>query len=325
MIRTVRPSHRSTTYRIGSAVLRAVVLCVALLGNGLARAQTKAGTPIVNTAGLTYDTAGQTRALQSNTVTVLVAERLDVQLVREGEGPVPLTASNVAVPFVLTNADNGDESFAITATLASGGAGPLLAIDSDGDGRYDPAHDAMLVGGKTPLLAPGTTLRLFAIVGGGAEARTDDLVVTARSTTGSGTTGSPYDGKGDNGSDAVVGPTGATASVTVPLRAGAAAAPELVKRQSVLGTDGGTTPGRGAIITYTLEARFPDGASAAVIADLIPDGTSFVSGSLRIDDIPLTDGADADAGRFDGRGIAVALGDVPAAATRTVQFKTQIQ
>jgi uncharacterized repeat protein (TIGR01451 family) len=90
----------------------------------------------------------------------------------------------------------------------------------------------------------------------------------------------------------------------------------------VAGTDGAR---RGGIITYTLEARFPGGARAAVIADLIPDGTTFVPGSLRLDDAVLTDGTDADAGGFDGRGIAVALGDVATASTHTVQFEAQIQ
>lgn len=250
---------------------------------------------------------------------MLVAERLDVRLVRESDGPVALDTGLAAIPFILTNADNGRESFAITASLSTAGGTPTLAIDSDGDGQYDATRDAAIVDGITPVLEPGTTLRLFAVVDGSAS---DSLVVTARAVTGSGTTGRSFDGQGDGGADAVVGPTGAAASVTVPLRP-AGADPVLIKTQSVADASGGAR--RGSVITYTLEARFPGGARDAVIADRIPDGTAFVPGSLRVDDAVLTDGADSDSGRFDGAGIAVALGDVPATSIHVVQFKAQIQ
>jgi uncharacterized repeat protein (TIGR01451 family) len=304
---------------IGHAVAYLVGLCLALFASAVARAETRAGTPIVNTAGLRYGDGEQRRTLESNTVTLLVAERLDVRLAREGEGPVSLASDTAAIPFILTNAHNGDESFAVTASLSTGGPAPLLAIDSDGDGRYDPAHDMAVVEGTTPVLAPGDTLRLFALVPGGSAS--DSLVVTASAATGSGAVGSTLAGKGDGGSDAVVGKTGATASVTVPLRT-TAADPVLIKTQAVAGPGGAR---RGGVITYTLEARFPGSASGVVIGDLIPAGTSFVAGSLRLDDAVLTDAADADSGRFDGRGVVVVLGDIAAAATHTVEFKALIQ
>jgi uncharacterized repeat protein (TIGR01451 family) len=318
LIRTLSPLHRTLTFGIGYAVAVVVALCLTLMANSVAHAQTRAGTPIVNTAGLQYEAGGETHALDSNTVTLLVAERLDVRLVRDGQGAVAIDDGPTAVAFILTNADNGDEAFAVTADLAAGAA-PTLAIDSDKNARYDPVHDAALVAGTTPALAPGETLRLFAIVAPGTAS--ESLVVTARTTTGSGAVGSAFDGKGDGGSDAVVGPTGAAASVTVPLRS-AGADPVLIKTQSVANTDGAR---RGGIITYTLAARFTGSVRAAVIEDLIPNGTSFVAGSLRLDNAVLTDGVDTDAGSFDGRGIAVALGDVIAASTHIVQFKAQIQ
>ncbi|RYF06401.1 MAG: hypothetical protein EOO77_26965, partial [Oxalobacteraceae bacterium] len=107
-----------------------------------AQAQTRAGTPIVNTAGLTFAAGGETRSLQSNTVTLLVAERIDVRLVRDGDGPV---APNAAVPFILTNIDNGREAFAVAASLSDGAQAPMLAVDGDGDGRYDALRDAFVV------------------------------------------------------------------------------------------------------------------------------------------------------------------------------------
>ncbi|WP_183037994.1 hypothetical protein [Sphingomonas sp. PP-CC-1A-547] len=293
---------------------------------------TPAGTPIVNTAGLRYDADGAAQSTSSNTVTIIVAERLDVALVRDGRGAVVVTAQPVAIPFTLTNLDNGAESFVLAASVSPGAAVlRTLVIDTDGDGLYDPAKDVAPVDGKTPLLAPGQSIKLLAILvatpeGGATNAV---LTVTARSTTGSGATGNVYPSAGDGGGDAVVGPTGALATVSVPLGT-ALAGPVLLKSQSVRAADGSQTAVRDAVITYTLEARFTDAVTGARIADPIPVGTVFVPGSLSLDGAPLSDGADDDAGRFDpsaaqGAGVTVALGQVAAGSSHTVQFRAKIQ
>ena len=293
---------------------------------------TPAGTPIVNTAGLRYDADGAAQSTSSNTVTIIVAERLDVALVRDGRGAVVVTAQPVAIPFTLTNLDNGAESFVLAASVSPGAAVlRTLVIDTDGDGLYDPAKDVAPVDGKTPLLSPGQSLKLLAILvatpdGGATNAV---LTVTARSTTGSGATGNVYPSAGDGGGDAVVGPTGALATVSVPLGT-ALAGPVLLKSQSVRAADGSQTAVRDAVITYTLEARFTDAVTGARIADPIPVGTVFVPGSLSLDGAPLSDGADDDAGRFDpstaqGAGVTVALGQVAAGSSHTVQFRAKIQ
>ena len=293
---------------------------------------TPAGTPIVNTAGLRYDVDGTAQSTSSNTVTIIVAERLDVALVRDGQGAIVVSAQPVAIPLTLTNLDNGAESFVLAASVSPGMATlRALVIDTDGDGLYDPAKDVAPVDGKTPLLSPGQSLKLLAILvatpdGGATNAV---LTVTARSTTGSGATGNVYPSAGDGGGDAVVGPTGALATVSVPLGT-ALAGPVLLKSQSVRAADGSQTAVRDAVITYTLEARFTDAVSGARIADPIPVGTVFVPGSLTLDGAPLSDGADDDAGRFDpstaqGAGVTVALGGVAAGSSHTVQFKAKIQ
>lgn len=285
--------------------------------------QTPAGTMIVNAATLTYRVESGTQTSPSNVVTIRVAELLDIRLIREGDAPLPRDGRAAAIAFTLANPGNGMETFAVTAMLPGLDGAPMLAIDSDGDGVYDPARDAPITNGTTPVLAAGTTLRLFAIIPTGTTPG-GALVVTARASTGSGAAGTRFVGLGDDGVDAVVGMTGASASVSVPLDP-ASADPVLVKRHTVLGSDGSTRASRGALLTYTLEARFPSAVTAAVIGDVIPDGTVFVPGSVRLDGLALTDAVDADAGSFDGRAVAVALGDVPASATRSVQFQTRIQ
>ena len=315
-------------------------------------AGTAAGTPIINTAGLRYDLGDATRSTTSNTVTIVVAERLDVALTGDIGGAIVVTTAPTVVPLTLTNLDNGNESFVLAATLVAGTNSPgtivvrTLVIDADGDGLYDATRDPALVDGKTPSLSPGQSIKLLAIVaaapGSAVPATapaTATLTITARSTTGSGSAGTGYDGLGDGGGDAVVGPTGASASVSIPLTTAAAAGASLFKSQSVRAADGSQNAVRDSVITYTLEARFTDAVAGARIADPIPAGTVFVPGSLTLDGVPLSDAADGDAGRFDATGaqagaqtggtqapgIAVALGQVAAASVHTVQFKAKIQ
>ena len=291
---------------------------------------TRAGTAITNVATLRYDSApdGATETLRSNATTLIVAERLDVQLVRDGQGVVTVQREPGAVGVTLTNASNGSEAFAVTATLPrAAGLVRVVAVDRDGDGRYDPAHDTPLDGGVTPVLAPGESLRLFAIL-----ALPDDLdrggdgalTLVARATTGSGRSGDAYPGQGDGGGDAVVGTTGASATILVPVGA-RVDGPTLVKSQSVRATDGSATALRDSVVTYTLDARFPGALAAARIDDPLPAGTLYVAGSLRLDDAPLSDAADGDAGRADGGGISVRLADITPGTTHRVQFKARIQ
>lgn len=311
---------------------------------------TVAGTSIVNTAGLRYDLDGTSRSTVSNTVTIVVAERLDVALVRDDHDAVVVGAEPTVIPLTLTNLDNGNETFTLVATVSSAGITlRTLVIDADGDGLYDSVRDLAPVDGRTPVLAPGQSIKLLAILaatsappvtGSVTTPVTATLTVTAQSTTGSGTAGATYAQAGDGGSDAVVGLTGASASVAIPLSTGPVG-PSLFKSQSVRAADGSQNAVRDSVITYTLEARFTAAVTGARIADLIPAGTVFVPGSLTLDGAPLSDAADGDAGRFDatgtaqtgggqtdgtqGPGIAVALGQVAAASVHTVQFKAKIQ
>ena len=305
-----------------------------VLGSGVARAETPAGVRIVNAAVLRYAVDGSARSITSNTVTIIVAERLDVRLTRTGQGVVSVPTGSPSlptiVPFVLTNLDNGIEAFAVSTRLASPTiALQRLAIDSDGDGAYDPAKDTAIADGRTPSLEPGRSLTMFAILGASGAGVDAVLSITAQAVTGSGAAGTGYDGQGDGGGDAVVGSTGASATLDIPLtttRTGAI----LFKSQSVRAADGSQSAVRDSVITYSLEARFTDAVTGVRIADPIPAGTVFVPGSLTLDGAPLSDRADDDAGRFEttgpqGAGIAVALGGVTAGSVHTVQFKAKIQ
>ena len=297
---------------------------LAMLG-GPASAETRAGTAITNIAVVTGEEAG---TIRSNPATLVVAERLDVALARGDDARIEVTPGGVAVPLRLTNRGNGQEAFDVVALPSDASARVrLIAIDRDGDGRFDAATDPVLAGGRTPALDPDAVLPLLLLVDPAAATVTATaLTAIARAATGSGPAGTMFALRGDAGADAVTGATDARVELSVPIGAvAAAAAPVLVKSQSVRAPDGASTPVGGAIVTYRLEARFAAATAGARIDDPIPPGTRYVRGSLTLDDAPLSDAADADPGQADDAAVAVVLGDIAAAATRTIQFQVTLQ
>lgn len=280
---------------------------------GPASAQTAAGTAIRNMAGIGYAIDGVPAEGSSNETLTIVAERLDVRL---ATSIVTASATDgmVRIPVTITNGGTGNEAFAITAS-GSGTAPDAVRILQD---------DVPLDGGLTPLIPPGGTIALVVVVpAGDTMPASDTIVIAARATTGSGDPGTVHDGRGDGGGDAIVGPTGARAEVSVPI-ADAAAEGVFEKSQSVAAPDGSAAPVRGAVVTYRLTARLAGAVRAARIDDPVPDGTRYVPGSLRIDEAVLSDAADGDAGECDGGRVSVRLGDVPAAGIRTIRFQVTI-
>jgi len=308
----------------------AALLAGALLCATSASAQ-RAGSVVTNIAAVEIGTDGETSRVTSNAATLRIDERLDIGL-EAAPGTLRLATGRAnALPFTLTNRGNGSEAFALAPTLGDIDADDAsFAIDSDGNGVYDLAVDQLLGRGEaaTAALAPGATLALLLVVSPtriGGDAR---LKIAAHALTGSGTPGTVFAGQGDEGGDAVVGATTAAATIERPVAAVSAdaGAPSLTKSQSVIAPDGSARVVRGAVITYTLAATFAanDAATDAVVSDPIPNRTSYVASSLTLDGAPLTDAADADAGRVGIGGLSVALGTVAGPATHTIRFQVKI-
>lgn len=304
--------------------------CSCIFAAAPALASNPAGNVLPNIAVVSYSVNGQPGTVTSNLATVRVDEVLDLRLV-PGVSTLALSAGLTAVPFTLTNSGNGQEAFTLSGRLEGVDAAiEAFAIDVDGDGRFDPAIDLRIEpGAATPRLASGEAVRFLALVRASAPATGGKLIVATRAVTGSGAPGTGYDGLGDDGCDAMVGETTASAeaSVTLTIAAGDPNSVSVFKSQTVTAPNGGGDPVRGATITYSLESRF--GGSGAVrdarLADTIPVGTVYVPGSLRLDGAALTDADGDDAGSFDGAGIRVALGDITGPATRTIQFQVKIK
>lgn len=310
----------------GNGVLwPAVAFAIAALATTPATAQTKAGTAIANTATLTYVAKAGAQSLPSNTVTLNTSELLNVTIVADHPTIATRGDATVAVGFVVTNTGNGHEDFALTVSAGSA-AVPLdqLAVDSNGDGVYSATVDQSLAVGTALSLAPGVATRVFVLVDTAKVGSAAVITANVTSRTGSGPPNTVLPGAGDGGSDAIIGSTGATASATTQLVAGAGL-PSLTKTQSVLAPDGSPRAIAGAIVTYRLVATFVDATRGVVIDDPVPPGTSYVAGSLRLDDATLSDTSDTDPGTATATAIRVALGDVPAAGARSIQFSVKIQ
>lgn len=319
MLRQGRPiSAGAKRARVAARLVLAAILPVFALP---AAAETPAGTPIRNRAAIAFTAGTVPASVASNETVLLVAERLDVALARRGEAPVT-AAPEAVIPLTLTDAGNGQEAFSLSATV--GGAAPegtRFYVDTDGDGQLG-AADTLLTDARTAALAPGATLMLLAVVRGAHGG--DTITLTAVAATGRGAPGATYPASGDGGGDAVVGTTGAAASVSV-LVAGAPAAATLTKSQIVRDAHGGTVAEPGAQITYTLRADLAAPARDVVVSDLVPAGTALVPGSLTLDGAALTDAADGDAGEASAAGMRVALGSAAAGARHTITFRVTIR
>ena len=298
---------------------------------------TPAGTKIDNTASATYDLPnGGSGSIQSNLVSLTVAERLDVATADANGGDIATTpgATLQVSRFTVTNGGNGPEAFRLTALDTVGGDNfdpdaTSIVIDANGNGTYDAGVDTVYVSGSNePVLAADQSVAVFilsTIPAGATDGQRGSVQLTASAQTGSGAPGTIFAGQGVGGTDAIVGSTGASSASTGTYIVSAASV-AFTKSAAVQDLFGGTQALPGSTITYTLTATVSGSGTLnnLRIADTAPANTAYQAGSLRLDGSPLTDAADADAGEFASGAIAVRLGNVAAGSARSVTFTVKI-
>lgn len=321
----------------GIKLVSLLVAGVAMPTSAAHAAGTLAGTDITNTATATYTgPGGDEVSIDSNAVTLRVDELLDVSVASADTGDVPALpgATDQILSFTLTNGGNGSEAFALSAVTNGGGDDfdPVvtsIVLDSNGNGAYDPGVDTVYAAGSNdPVLDADSSLTVFVratIPAGAGDTQRGRVDLRAAAVTGTGTPGTSFAGQGQGGGDAVVGATGAESSDDGAYRVNRAIV-TFTKAASVAGPFGGTSIIPGAVITYTLTASVGGSGTLnnVAVADPIPAGTTYRPGTLTLEGSALTDATDADAGRFTGTGIAVALGSVAAGASRTITFQVAI-
>lgn len=327
---------RRFTFRIAASAL--VVLgafYTAALPAPVAAAQAPAGIIIESTAEATYDDAGISRTINSNTVQVRVNELLGVAAASVDAGPVIARTGPAILTFQASNIGNGSEAIALEVVTAVAGNGfdtalDSIATDTNGNGVYDPGIDTVLANPSVTVSLPAggaeTIFVILTVPAGIADGGQSTVNLIARAATGTGAPGTLLANAGEGGTDAIIGLSGGVAIATGELVASVNTV-RLVKSASVADPFGGSTPLPGATITYAIEAFVSGSATvdALVITDAIPENTRYVANSLTLDSAPLSDAAGDDAGEASAAGIAVDLGSVPGGTSRNVTFAVLIE
>ncbi|HEX8513424.1 MAG TPA: hypothetical protein VF688_10005 [Allosphingosinicella sp.] len=328
---------KSPAFRKNAALAAFTAVSACIFASPAFAAGTPAGTNITNVATATYELPnGAAASIDSNIVTLMVDELLDVSVAWSDPSDVPASAGATGqlLKFTVTNGGNGAESFTL-ATVANGGGDDFdpsvtsIVLDSNSNGAYDAGVDTVYSSGSNdPQLNPDQSMTVFvlsSIPAGAADGQRGRVDLTAAAKTGSGTPGTSFAGQGQGGGDAVVGATGADSDDDGYYRV-ARASVAFVKSATVADAFGGTAAAPGSTITYTLAATVSGSGSLANlrVSDPVPAGTTYKPGSLTLEGAPLTDAADADSGSFTGTAIDVGLGTVAAGATRTITFQVKI-
>lgn len=312
----------------------ALVTLGAVMAPGAAHATgVTAGTLIQNTASATYTSGSSSGTVQSNTVTVKVDELLDVAVAGLTTTPATAGAGNVVLEYSITNTGNGPEAFKVVVNPSVAGNGFDATVQSivvdNGNGIYEPGIDLVLApGASTPPIPADGSLKIFVIVSlpaGATDGQTSQVQLTANAATGTGTPGTVFAGQGDGGGDAVVGSSTASDEGKDSLIA-ALATVSLSKSASIVDPFGGSQPVPGAVVTYTLTATVNGSgqANALHVTDVIPAGTTYQAGTLKLDSAALTDANDVDAGQASSSGVDVNLGTVAGGSAKVVKFDVKI-
>lgn len=293
-----------------------------------------AGTLIQNTASATYISGSASGSVTSNTVTFKVDELLDVAVAGLTTTPVSLGSGTAVLAYSVTNTGNGPEAFTITVNPAVAGNDfdatvQQVVIDSNGNGTYEPGVDQVLAAGSpTPVLAADASLKIFVIAAlpaGAGEGQSSQIRLTADAVTGTGSPGTIFAGQGEGGGDAVVGSSHASSFGLDSLIASLASV-SLTKSAVVADPFGGTSAVPGAVVTFTIAANVTGSGTAnnLHVTDVIPAGTTYQAGTLKLDGAALTDANDADAGQGSASGVDVNLGNVAGGISKTVSFDVKI-
>ncbi len=306
-------------------------------------AGTVAGTDISNTAQVSFEVNGTPLTRDSNTVTLTVAEVLDVAVVLQS-GQVSVGSGDTAqeLLFTVTNTGNGQEALTLAfdndfsadpaVDFNPQAQTPAIYFDSDGSLDFSAGDTPYTAGSNDPLLAPDASVNVLIVNDIPAGLNNGDLgrsQLSAAAATGTGAAGTVFAGQGDTGVDAVVGTTGAAAAATGEYLVSEVTV-SIVKTALVSDPFGGSQPIPGATVTYTLNVEVTDSgtATAVVVTDPVPANTSYVAGTLSLNAAALTDGGGDDAGEIDTAvtpTVTVRLGDLTqASGVQTIEFSVVI-
>jgi uncharacterized repeat protein (TIGR01451 family) len=303
---------------------------------------TPAGSLISNRATARYTVSGSNYSSDSNTNTIKVDEIVNnVMTWQDASQGVAVSQgqANQVLTMKLVNTGNGTDSYTLSATgtVSGNNFNPTVVgiyLDTNGNGVYDPGVDQLYVPGTNdPTLAEDASLTFFvmsAIPSTGLSDRDKgSVLVKAASKTGVGTMGTVLLGAGPGGTAVIIGQSGGSSSAlgTYVISASSVA---VSKSATVTDQYGGNRPMSGATIHYSLSATVTGSGTAmnVVITDLVPANTTYIPGTLKLNNTVLSDAADADAGDVGGTSagtVTVKLGNLTSSSpAQTITFDVRI-
>jgi uncharacterized repeat protein (TIGR01451 family) len=254
---------------------------------------------------------------------------VDVDISWQDSTPVEVGAGETArvLTFLVSNLGNGTDSFVLnyehnnTGSFTPPPENALIYLDSNGDGLFTAGAD-MQVGDLNISADANATLFVVADIPDanytGADLSHDGIIATSQST--------PTVGVDDQHAVDVVIRKATDADMgEYEIRSYWLSS----KKSAVVHSDDNLTH-TGTIVTYSIDV-FIGGSSAGkaidgiVMTDIIPVGTSYQTGSMRLNGATLTDVADSDQGIYDGNKIAVNIGTITGSVHQVVTFDVQVQ
>jgi uncharacterized repeat protein (TIGR01451 family) len=333
------------------AAFIALVVLAAITERSARAAGTPAGVTISSLAVATYDHGVSPQPPVTATASFVVDRKINLIVTTANGvyvGVNPGSASQV-LTFTVRNDGNATQDFSLAAANAAdpfGGTDNFDAtnvqvfVESNGTPGYQAGADAVPF--IDELISDATTT-VYIVADIPAGQITDDiaahaLIATAHDAGGAGLgalTAATAGANSQFGVDAVLadaaGPSDAVRdgshSASSAYRI-ASAAVTLVK--SAVVTSAGNEPVTGATIRYTVAVTVSGAGTAAgvAISDPVPVNTTFVAGTLRLNNGLLTDAADADAGDVNATlagAVTVRLGDLNSASpVQTITFEVMI-
>lgn len=334
-------------FRLIARAFTQLAMVAVLLTPPVAQAAgTAAGTPIANTATLSYSIGGEIKApITSAPAMVMVDELIALTLSWQDGAAVSVNspAANTPLSFALTNTGNGTESFTLSRNNALAGdqydpvsSAVSIYIESNGTPGLQTGvgGDTVYVGSITlPANAPASSVIVYVLSdtpAGLVSGNQGDVQLSAASATpgASGAAlGSVLNGVGDGGVDAVVGAPLAQASATGRYQVGGMVV-SISKTLVSPANPADLLPG--AVLSYRLVLTLAGSGSASglLLSDPIPAEVSYVAGSATLSGplscAPCTDAADGDPVSFVANTLSATLGNVSAPASFTLEFQTTL-
>lgn len=315
---------------------------------GAAYASTAVGTQVDNQAVVSYEVSlgGAVREEVSEVDTFLVQELTDLSLVYLGNTPQPVASpmQQTVLAYALSHLGNGQEQYGLLfdnqAASENGdefdALNPQIYID-DGDGLFDANLDSIYDSNQPPQFSGDEIKHIFVLVAVPTGLSIGDVANTGLTATALspgqnvGQAGYLGEGAGDGGQDLVVGVSGGQQTAELPLVVSNNARVVLTKVLSdIADPEGGNRPLPGAVVTYRIDVSYTGEGllEAILIADVIPEHSDYLTGSLVLDGQSQTDIGDTDSAEFDSQNnqVLFGLGDVHVPhAVQQIQFKVTIK